>query len=101
MAEQNTKQLKLRYQDVPDLSETFADSVGSWYFDGSTLRVEFLVTRMDPENSSGTRTGRKLPVCRLVLTATGATELLYQTGRIAAALEKAGLIKKAPIEKAP
>ena len=39
---------KLRYQDRPDLFETFADSVGPWSFDGNTLRIEFMVTRLDP-----------------------------------------------------
>jgi hypothetical protein len=94
MAEKKPERPKFRYQDAPDLGETFADSVGRWYFDGNTLRVDFLVTRMDEEKSSEGLTGRKLPVCRLVLTATGAIELLYQAQRMAAALEKAGLVKK-------
>ena len=99
MEEQKTDRPKFRYQDVPELPETFADSVGRWYFDGTTLRIEFLVSRMDQEKSSEGRTGRKLPVCRLVLTPTGAIELLYQAQRMAAALEKAGVVKKVENEK--
>jgi hypothetical protein len=96
MPEQKTDRPQFRYQDVPNLPETFADSVGRWYFDGSTLRIEFLVSRLDEAKSSEARSGRKFPVCRLVLTATGAMELLTQAHRMTAALEKAGLIKKEP-----
>lgn len=99
MAEKKAERPKFRHQDVPELGETFADSVGRWYFDGSTLRIDFLVSRMDEQKSPQGLTGRKLPVCRLVLSATGAMELLYQTQRMAAALEKAGLVKKAEREK--
>jgi len=56
---------KFRYQDVPDLGETFADTVGNWTFDGNTLRIEFLVSRTDPEKPSGAPTGRAVPVRRL------------------------------------
>jgi hypothetical protein len=98
--ERQTGRPKFRYQDVPELPETFSDSVGRWYFDGATLRIEFLVSRMDQEKSSEGLSGRKLPVCRLVLTPTGALELLYQAQRMAAAFEKAGLVKKVEDEQA-
>jgi hypothetical protein len=88
-----------RYQDVPELAETFADSVGRWYFDGTTLRIDFLVSRLDPERSAEGHTGRKLPVCRLVLTPSAAVELLFQARRMTAALEKAGLVKKTEGER--
>jgi hypothetical protein len=101
MTEQTTTEPpKFRYQDLPELPETFADLVGRWYFDGTTLRIEFLVNRLDHESSSQARTGRRLPVCRLVLAPTGALELIYQAQRMAAALEKAGLVKRAEREKA-
>ena len=92
--------IKFRYEDVPELKETFADGVGQWHFDGSTLRVEFLVTRMDEAKSAQERSARKLPVCRLVLTAAGTMELLNECRRITAALERAGLVKKTAAEKA-
>jgi hypothetical protein len=37
----------LRYQDRADLFEIFSDSVGPWSFDGNTMRIEFMVTRLD------------------------------------------------------
>src|SRR5712691_12704513 len=100
MTNEKSAQIKFRYQDVPELSETFADSIGQWHFDGSTLRVEFLVTRVDEVKPPQERTARKLPVCRLVLTATGTIELLNECRRITAVLEKAGLVKKMQLEKA-
>jgi hypothetical protein len=93
MAEQKSPKLQLRFQDIPELAETFADSVGHWHFDGSSLRIDFLVTRFDPAKSPDARTGRKVPVCRLALTSNGALELLNECRRIAAVLEKAGVIK--------
>ncbi len=70
-----------------------ADAVGHWHFDGSTLRIDFLVTRFEPAKTGEARRGRRLPVARLVLTATGTLDLLNETRRIGAAFEKAGLIK--------
>jgi hypothetical protein len=76
MPDEKTRRPSFRYVDVPELAETFADSVGPWYFDGSTLRLEFLVSRLDQAKAPDTPTGRKLPVCRLVLTTSAAVELL-------------------------
>ena len=93
MADEKSPKLELRYQDVPELAETFADSVGPWHFDGSSLRIDFLVTRFDPAPSPDKRSGRRLPVCRLVLTPNGTAELLNECRRITAALEKAGVVR--------
>ena len=100
MADEKRQRPKLRYQDRADLFETFADSVGPWSFDGNTLRIEFMVTRLDEPKTGEARTGRQYPVCRLALTANGAIELLNQCRQLTAALEKAGLLKKTPSEKA-
>ena len=80
---------KLRYQDIPDLAETFADSIGQWIFDGQNLRIEFTVTRLDPGGSPEQRTGRRLPAARMVLTPICAVELIRQCQQLMAALEKA------------
>jgi len=101
MAENKRARPKLRYQERDDLFETFADSIGPWSYDGNTLRLEFLVTRVDPPKGDEPRTGRQYPVCRLALTAKGAIELLNQCQQLTAALEKAGAIKKAPNEGRP
>jgi hypothetical protein len=93
---EGAKPPQFQYRDVPELKETFADSVGRWSFDGMTMRIEFLVSRADQERPPEDRSSYRLPVCRLVLTPNAALELLNQAQRMAAALEKAGLAKKAP-----
>ena len=101
MAENKRPRPKLRYQERNDLLETFADSLGPWTYDGNTLRLEFLVTRLDSPKGDQPRTGRQYPVCRLALTPRGALELINQCRQLAAALEKAGAIKQAPNERQP
>jgi hypothetical protein len=101
MAENKRQRPKLTYQDRDDLFETFADSLGPWSYDGNTLRMEFLVTRLDPPNGDEPQTGRQYPVCRVALTAKGAMDLLNQCRQLTAALEKAGAIKKASGEGVP
>src|SRR5215470_4407739 len=80
---------KLRYQDIPDLPETFADSIGQWIFDGQMLRIEFTVTRLDAGGTPEQQTGRRLPAARMVLTPVCALELIRQSQQLFAALEKA------------
>jgi hypothetical protein len=94
MTDEKPRQPKFRYEDTPGLSETFADSIGQWLFDGNTLRIEFLVSRLDETKPDVQPTGRRLPVCRLVLSTNGAIELLNRSQQLTAALEKAGLVKK-------
>ena len=95
MSSEETRTPKLQYQDIPELKETFADSVGKWNFDGNTLRIEFTVARMDrPDDGSGRPIGRSFPACRLVLSPNGAVELLNRCRQLALALEKLGLVKQ-------
>jgi hypothetical protein len=95
-------QPKLRYQDIPDLPETFADSIGQWIFDGQMLRIEFTVTRLDPAGAPEQPTGRRLPAARMVLTPVCAVELIRQCQQLMAALEKAAAnMQQAAAAKAP
>jgi hypothetical protein len=89
MGRASVPQPKLRYQDIPDLPETFADSIGQWIFDGQMLRIEFTVTRLDPGGAPQQQTGRRLPAARMVLTPVCAVELIRQCQQLMAALEKA------------
>ena len=95
MAEEAPRQPKFRYQDLPELGETFADSVGPWFFDGHTLRIEFTVSRFDDAKRDADPTGRKIPVCRMVLTPPAANELLRLFRQLAATLEKVAAAKQA------
>jgi hypothetical protein len=92
---------KFRYQDMPALGETFADSIGSWSFDGSTLRMEFLVSRLDALKSGEAASGRAVPVCRLVLTTAAAVELIRASGQITTALMQAGVLRQTDGGEAP
>lgn len=83
----------LRYQDRPDLAETFADTVQTLTFDGRTLRVEFCVARLDePDPKAKKRTGRAVPVVRLVLDLDGAVDMFNKVNSLQAALESRGVI---------
>ena len=83
----------LRYQDRPELAETFADAVQNLTFDGRTLRLEFCVARLDdPDPKAKTRTGRSVPVVRLVLDLDGAVDMFNKVNSLQAALESRGVI---------
>jgi hypothetical protein len=84
---------KFRYQDLPDLKETFADSIGGWTYDGNTLRMEFLVSRLDALKTGEQPTGRAVPVCRLVLPTVAAVELIRAASQITTALTQAGVLR--------
>jgi hypothetical protein len=84
----------IRYIDLPELSETFADSFQLILFDGQSARVEFCVTRMDEPKPPNPPTARKYPVCRLVLTPEAVFQLFGQLQQIINAMQKQGLIKK-------
>ncbi len=84
----------LRYEDRPDLQETFVDNVQRMTFDGRTLRIEFCVTRMDEPTPAKPRGGRSIPICRLVLDLDGAVDLFNKLNNLQAALETRGVIRK-------
>lgn len=92
--------VELTYSDRPELLETFADNVQRMSFDGRTLRIEFCVARMDdpaPTTGKGSktpkRTGKALPVCRLVLDLDGAVDLFNKINTLQAAMERQGVIQ--------
>jgi hypothetical protein len=84
----------LTYDDRPDLLETFADNVQRMTFDGRTLRIEFCVARRDDPVADRPRSGRAVPVVRLILDLDGAVDLFNKINSLQAALENAGVIRK-------
>ena len=86
----------LTYIDLPDVGETFADSIGSLVFDGQSLRIEFAVTRLDEVKPGAPVTGRRYPACRLVLPPAAAVDLINRMQQTGAALMQAGLAKATP-----
>lgn len=80
--------------EVPDLFETFADSIGMSTFDGNTMRIEFRVTRVNPPVPPNPPTAKRYPVCRLVMTPELAVELSNQLNGVIGMMEKQGLVKR-------
>lgn len=89
--------MDLRYEDRLDLVETFADNVQRMSFDGRTMRIEFCVQRADESDAKATRkTGRAVPVVRLVLDLEGAVDLFNKINSLQAAMQNLGVIKTQP-----
>ena len=84
----------LTYEDRPDLLETFVDNIHQMTFDGRTLRVEFCITRLDAPPAKGPRTGKSIPISRMVLDLDGAVDLFNKVNNLQAALENRGVIRK-------
>ena len=63
-----TKQIETKYVDMQEISETFADHVENFFYDGTTLRLEFCVRRFEELKPPNAPTGRRYPVCPLGLT---------------------------------
>lgn len=85
------------FVDIPELAETFADSVRFIGFDGQTWRIEFVTTRIQAgEIKLGATTipAKQYPTCRLVLPAGAGLDLLNKLNQTADALEKQGILKK-------
>jgi len=85
-----------------NIPETFADGISLTFFDGNTLRLELTAARIDELKPQSQPTGGRHLVCRLVLTAPCAVDLINHMRRITAQLEQAGLVKteKAKAESA-
>ena len=88
--------LKIQQIDLPELSETFADSIDSVFFDGQTLRINFGVTRFDQPQQQPSATARRYPCCRLVLTPRAGVELMNQIQKLSAGMIQAGVLKANP-----
>jgi hypothetical protein len=86
----------IRYIDLPDCAETFADSINYIYFDGQSLRIEFGVTRLDDVKPNTPFTGRRYPAQRIALTPGAAAELANRMQQIGAALTQAGVFQAPP-----
>lgn len=87
-------QLKARFVDIPELSETFADSIHTFSFDGQSMNIEFCVTRLDEIKPPKLPTTRRYPSCRLVLTPDVTLDLFNKLQGLVKVLEKNGVVEK-------
>jgi hypothetical protein len=95
-AASGTQAATLRYVDLPDCKETFADSINNVYFDGQSLRMEFGITRLDEIKPNTPVVGRRYPAQRMVLTPMAAVELINRMQQVGLALTQAGVLKATP-----
>ena len=101
MADEKTQTFNLQVLDVPDLRETFADSVGGCLCDGQTARLEFCVTRFEQVNPQTPLSGKRYPVCRLVLTLPALADLAGKAQGLMQALAKQGTLAQHKPPTAP
>jgi hypothetical protein len=87
------ERLTFEYVDLPELKETFADSVQALSFDGHNLRIEFCVSRLDERKNGERPRGKRYPACRLVLSAQGTLDLIDRIKKINAALGREAVVK--------
>jgi len=85
---------KIKPVDLPERAEIFADSLGLLLFDGQVARLEFCVTRLDPQSPPQAPAAHRYPACRLVLTPEAFLELYNQLQKIMSAMERDGLVHK-------
>jgi hypothetical protein len=88
------QQIDLTYVEGAEVSEIFADAIEKMFFDGSALRLEFVVHRWDEAKPKAQPKGKKYPVCRLVLPPNGAVGFFNKLNMLFAALEKSGTVKR-------
>ena len=90
----NIPEKNIRYVNLPELSETFADSTNLILFDGQSVRIEFCVTRMDEPKPPKQPTAKKYPVCRLILTPEAGLKLSDAMKNIINAMQNDGSLKR-------
>src|SRR5690349_19850850 len=77
-------QVQVKHVDLPDLKETFVDSISGLFFDGQSLRIKLAVTRFEQSSEASEASALRFPACRLVLTPGAAIELANQLHRVIA-----------------
>jgi hypothetical protein len=78
----------LAYVERPEISETYADYLETVVFDGTSIRMEFVVNRFDRPSRQGTPSGRRVTAARLVLPTHGAANLASQLNSLLATLQE-------------
>jgi hypothetical protein len=76
-----------------EVGETYADQVGFLICDGSTLKIDFEVIRMNEPTSPTPPEKERHVVARLAMSMNCAIDLINQVTRLAEQLAKSGLIK--------
>jgi hypothetical protein len=89
-------QFDLEYVNRPDVPETFADSLENVIVDGQTLRMEFLVHRLDEPKPGKRMSGKKLTALRVVMPAKSLVDVYNKLNNIVAMMEQQGVVQRNP-----
>ena len=88
--------------DLPEVPETFGDTVRAVWFDGSTWRIDLGVTRLDPQAKEGVPMATtQYPSARLVLSAGAGLQLFDRLTELVKELEANGQIQRNVPPKKP
>jgi len=85
---------ELVHVDRPEISETFADSVWRLSFNGSNLRMEFVVARLDEPTPGLPIKGKALTSCRIVMPLSGMIDMAGKLQNLIAQLKEAGAVRE-------
>jgi hypothetical protein len=97
-----TQTVQAKLADLPEVSESFGDSIRGVWFDGSTWRIQIDVIRLDDAVApGGALTTTQYPSCRLALSAAAGLALLDRLGQLAKELEANGTLKRLPPPQGP
>ena len=81
---------ELTYLNRPEINEAYVDTLETIVFDGSAIRMEFVVHRFDPPRSAGAPSGCRVTAARLVLPLGAAMSLQSQLSSILSAAAEEG-----------
>ena len=87
-------QRQLAYVDRPEISETFVDSLWRVYFDGQTIRMDFVVNRMDDPRPQTPPSGKAVTASRIVIPVAGMVEMLSKLQNLADQLRAQGTVRQ-------
>ena len=92
---------KKQYVDRADLTEVYADSVRNVTFDGSTIRAELCVTRLEESTPPAPAIAKQYPICRVAMRPDAAVDLFVRLQQLMGWMEQRGLIKRQPPASSP
>ena len=87
---------KVTYIDIPDVFETFVDSVNTFTLEGQITRMELCVTRIGEINPPKEPSPKRYPACRLILTPEAVVDIHNRLKGMISIMEKTGVISRKP-----
>ena len=95
----STQKEIVNYADLPEISETFVDSIGGFSLSGHDIRIELRVSRLQEPKPNEPPTYKQYPACRLVITPKAVIDLFNTLQNLMNILAQEGLVKKEELPK--